>query len=148
MKSKWMKRFFDMAFLVSGWSKDPSGQVGCVIVKGKKRISEGFNGFAQKVHDTDERLNNRGIKYKLTIHAELNAILTAKQDLEGCTLVCTHPPCSTCASVIIQSDISRVIYTKPSDDFLSRWGEDFELSKTIFREAEMDVIEVLNVDVH
>jgi len=145
--NKWTYRFLELAKLVSGWSKDPSTKVGAVITKGNKVISVGFNGFASGIKDTDSRLNDRDTKIKLTLHGELNAILTAKQDLEGCTLICTHPPCSTCASVIIQSDISKVIFTKPSDDFLSRWGDDFELSKTIFREAEVDVIEVLHVDI-
>ena len=51
---KWQKRFFDLAQLVATWSKDPSSQVGAVIVDDKKRIvSVGFNGLPIGVADTD-----------------------------------------------------------------------------------------------
>lgn len=50
--SKWDSRFMDLARLVAGWSKDPSTQVGAVIVDPDKRIvSTGFNGFPRCVND-------------------------------------------------------------------------------------------------
>ena len=69
--NKWQRRFFDLARLVATWSKDPSSQVGAVIVDDKKRIvSVGFNGLPMGVEDTDERLNVRELKYELIVHAE------------------------------------------------------------------------------
>ena len=57
--TKWDNRFIDLAKLVGSWSKDPSTQVGAVIVDQKNRIvSVGYNGFPQKISDND-RLNDR-----------------------------------------------------------------------------------------
>lgn len=140
--NKWSKRFIQMALLVSSWSKDPSTGVGAVITRGKHVVSLGFNGFASGVKDTPARLEDRDYKYPLTIHAEVNAILAAKQDLTGCTLYCTHPPCASCASLIIQAGITRVICIKPCEKMAARWIKDFTLARVIFKETDIIYLEV------
>ena len=143
MMSKWLGRMFEMAELVSSWSKDPSSGVGAVIARGNIIVSVGFNGFAKGVEDTPKRLQNRDIKYKLTIHAEENAIIFANsQNLEDCTLYCTHPPCASCASKITQSKIKHVIFKQASKDFLSRWQDDYDLSMEVFKEAGVTILEI------
>ena len=78
MIDKWHLRFLRLAREVSSWSKDPSTQVGCVIVDQSKRvISLGFNGLPAGLHDTAGRLLDRELKLALTIHAEENALLFA-----------------------------------------------------------------------
>lgn len=137
--NKWQRRFFDLARLVATWSKDPSSQVGAVIVDDKKRIvSVGFNGLPMGVEDTDERLNVRELKYELIVHAEANAILTAPKSVSGCTIyVYPYLPCSRCAGAIIQSGIKRVVVEdRPIPD---RWLENFNLAKTILTEAGVEV---------
>ena len=85
-----------------------------------------------------ERLENREIKYRTIIHAEINAILSAGKPLEGCTLyVWPFMPCSQCASIIIQSGIRRVV-TVPSDS--ERWAESFRYTEELFREAEVELV--------
>lgn len=129
---KWDQRFMEMARLVASWSKDPSSKVGAVIAKGKFVVSVGFNGFPQGIADTAERLENREIKYPTILHAEVNAILSARQDIRGCTLYVTHyMPCPQCAAVIVQSGITRIVYT-PSEN--ERWGKP-PLSKAMFQEV-------------
>ena len=109
-----------MAQLVAGWSKDPSSKVGAVITRGKFVVAVGFNGFPQGIADTSERLNNREIKYPTILHAEVNAVLSARQDLHGCTLYATpYLPCPQCAAVIVQSGIARIVFTL-SDNL--QWG--------------------------
>lgn len=133
---KWDKRFLSLAQNVSTWSKDPSTKVGAVIVDDKRRIvSVGYNGFAAKVDDIEERYNDRSIKYEMIIHGEINAILFANRDLSGCTLY-TYPfmPCSRCAAIVIQSGINRVV-APYSDD--ARWKTSFELSQKMFQEANV-----------
>lgn len=98
----------DLAVLVSGWSKDPSTKIGAVIARPNKTIaSVGFNGFPRGIAD-DSRLNSRGLKYPIIIHAELNAILNCYERPEGYNLYCTVPPCGQCAAAIIQSGIRSV----------------------------------------
>ncbi|RTK93417.1 MAG: dCMP deaminase family protein [Neisseriaceae bacterium] len=138
-QQKWDQRLLDMAQFVSGWSKDPSTQVGAVIVDEDNRIvSVGYNGFAKKVKDCKNRLNNRDIKYKMIVHGEINAILFANKSTKGCTLY-TYPfmPCSNCAPIIINSGIKRVVSYLDNNP---RWTESFKLSTEQFSEAEVELI--------
>ena len=135
-KLKWDKRYIDMAKLVASWSKDPSTQCGAVIVNADNEIiSVGFNGFPKGVADTDQRLNNRELKYAITLHAERNAILFAKQSLKDCTLY-TFPMqcCSECAAMAIQSGIKRHISLSYQPE---RWQKSFELANEMFNEAQV-----------
>lgn len=134
----WDSRFLEMAMLVSKWSKDPSTKVGAVIADGKFVVSLGFNGHPSGVADSAERLENREVKYRTIIHAEINAILSAGKPLRGCTLyVWPFMPCSQCASIIIQSGIRRVV-TVPSDS--ERWAESFRCTEELFREAGVKLV--------
>ncbi|RLJ18475.1 cell division protein DedD [bacterium endosymbiont of Escarpia laminata] len=139
MSMKWDTRFLGLAAHISGWSKDPSSQVGAVITDGNRIISLGYNGFAAGVEDTQSRLSNRECKLNLTIHAEENAMIFAKRDLRGCTVYVTHPPCPRCASKLIQEEIGRVVFINPSQDFLSRWAGDIELSQQMYGEAGVEI---------
>jgi dCMP deaminase len=141
MSKKWDTRFLGLAAHISAWSKDPSSQVGAVIADGNRIVSLGYNGFAAGVEDAPERLTDRERKLNLTIHAEENAMIFAKRDLSGCTVFVTHPPCTRCASKLIQEEVGRVVYISPSEDFLSRWSDDLILSKEMYAEAGVEVTE-------
>ena len=144
--TNWHNRFLELATFISSWSKDPSTKVGAVITRGNRIISTGFNGPPQKIQDLPERFLDREMKLRLTLHAEANAILFAKQDLKGCTLYCTHPPCTQCAAIIIQSGLEEVIFPPlPSfaeaPKFYERWKTDIDLSMKLFSEANIIVSE-------
>jgi len=135
MELKWIRRFLDLAEYISKWSKDPSTKVGAVIVDRNRRIvSTGYNGFARDVQDLKERLDDRETKYKIVLHAEENAIMYAKQNLENCSLfVSKMPPCSHCASLIIQSGIKNVyVY---DDVFPERWMQHIDMTTQMFHES-------------
>ena len=137
--TNWDHRFLDLAKLVASWSKDPSTQVGAVIVDNKNRIvSLGFNGFPKNIKD-DARLSIRLMKYNRIVHAECNAIMFANKNLENCTIY-TYPfqPCSKCAGMIIQSGIKRVV-TLPLSVEHSRWAEDFEIAKDLLLESNTEL---------
>lgn len=139
---KWDLRFLDLAKLVSGWSKDPSTKVGAVIVDGDNRVvSIGYNGFPIGIDDDDDRLNNRELKYKMIIHAECNALMFANTNLVGYTMY-TYPfmPCPKCASMIIQSGITRVV---SYENKISRWENDFEISRELFHQSKIECLEYL-----
>ena len=128
--SKWDRRFLDLAAGMATWSKDMSTQVGAIIVDRDQRIvSSGYNGFPRGVVDSIERYQDRDTKYRMVVHAEINAILFAKRDLTGCTIY-VHPfmPCARCAAMVIQTGIKRVVYPPASEDILSRWADDLRLS--------------------
>ena len=144
MTDKWDLRFLKLAEETASWSKDPSTKVGCVIVNpDTMRIAGvGFNGFPRGMCDHKELYEDRETKYSRTIHAEVNAVLNSSGSLEGHTAYVTHPPCTNCALVLIQSGIGRVVASAPSEDLLSRWGKQLEQTKGFFAEVEVDYEEV------
>lgn len=138
---KWDKRFLGLARHIATWSKDPSTQVGCVIVKGKNKVvSLGYNGPPAGVND---EFRDRAQKLLRTLHAEDNAILSAKEALDGCTAFVTHAPCSNCAARLIQSGIIRVVFPLPGSEFIHRWYDSYTESLAMFNEAGVKV-EVLS----
>jgi dCMP deaminase len=95
--------------LAANRSKDPSTQVGSIVVNYDRHIvSSGYNGFAPGVLENEERWQ-RPAKYDRVIHAETNAVIHATQSLKGCTLYTTHAPCLSCAKVIIAAGIVSVV---------------------------------------
>lgn len=142
MSEKWDKRFLALATHIAGWSKDPSTQVGCVVVGPDREIrSTGFNGFPRGIEDSIARLENRELKYPLICHAEENAIMHAARigiSLKGCTAYVTWPPCSRCARSLIQAGVDEVVYPTESE-IPERWGDDFEIATSMMNEAGLAV---------
>ena len=134
MVTKWDRRFLELAHVISTWSKDPSTQVGCVIVRPNRTIvSLGFNGFPRGVEDTLERLGDKLFKHECVVHAEENALLTARESVFGYTLYCSPVmPCSRCAAKIIQAGIKRVVSppARSAGNVLN-----YDLTRTLFEEA-------------
>lgn len=141
---KWVERWFERAKQVSAWSKDPSTKIGAVFVNEEKHreLSAGYNGFPRGIKD-DNRLNDRELKYKMIVHAEMNAIFSAVNNgvsLEGSSLfVWGLPICSECAKGVMQIGAKKV-YVKEEFVSVERWRESWELSQNLFKEANIKVI--------
>ncbi|MDX1371625.1 MAG: dCMP deaminase family protein [Nitrososphaeraceae archaeon] len=138
---KWDDRFIDLAYMVAGWSKDPTTKVGAVIVDPQRNIvSVGYNGLNSFANDDLEyKIISREEKRNRTIHAELNAIFNAAKNgslVKDTTLYITYPPCSNCALAIIQSGIVEVVYPK-SAKLHDDWKESNERSVSLFMEAQI-----------
>ena len=140
--SKWDERFLALAHHISLWSKDPSTQVGCVIVDPLNRrvISTGFNGLPVGVEDTAERLENREIKYEMIVHAEQNALVSSGGvSFLGSELYVTPlPPCARCAGLIIQAGIKRVICPRASSN-KELWIKQAKIAEEMFEEAKVNL---------
>jgi dCMP deaminase len=141
----WDNWFLGLAKYISTASKDPSTQVGCVIVGPDREIrATGYNGFPRGIADSEDRLNNRELKYSLVVHGEENALLYAARvgvSLKGCTAYVTWPPCTRCAVSMVQAGISDVFY--PAEvEIPERWMKDFTLSQDTLREAGVRVTKV------
>lgn len=112
----WDDCFMAMAIVASKRSKDPSSQVGAVIVDDDhKVVSLGYNGMPRNLDDKDLSWNkNEGLdnKYLYVCHAEFNAILNVRNgsSVNGCTVYVTLFPCNECAKAIIQTGIKKIIY--------------------------------------
>ena len=142
ISGKWQARFIKLAEEISTWSKDPSSRVGSVIVRPDRTIcSVGFNGFPRGVKDSQDAIANRDAKLLRTLHAEVNAVLSAKEPLNGYSLfVWPFQPCAQCAAIVIQAGIAEVYC--PYNDHLAheRWRESFKAALQMFDEAGVRVI--------
>jgi dCMP deaminase len=148
MYSRWDEHFLHLALVNASMSKDPNTQVGSIIVGPDREIrSGGFNGFPRGIADTPERLNDRDMKMKLIVHAEINAVMNAARcgtPTKGCTLylaatdesgaVWGGPPCTSCVIHLIQAGITDVV-SFPKKSIPSRWLADLAFAAKILDEA-------------
>lgn len=141
IKAKWHRRFIELAHHIALWSKDPRTKVGAVITRRKKIVSIGFNGAPAGTKDKHIK-RSLEVKYRRTIHAETNAILSAGVDLTGTTIYCTHFPCAQCAAKIIQVGIKKVVFPAIPDEFGERWASEIAEAKAMFCEAGVKLKQV------
>lgn len=137
--SEWNRRYLGLAYEVSKWSKDPSTKIGAIAVGNKGQVlAQGYNGFPRKIRHSEERLNNRELKYKFVVHAEMNLIYNAGYNgvsLDGSTVYVTGlPVCSECAKGLIQVGVKQVIMPQ-QEDTPEVWKNSFEFTKELFEEA-------------
>lgn len=86
-------------------------QVGCLIVKDKSIISDGYNGSPSGFPNICEDKDMNTLPYVL--HAEANAITKlakSTQSSEGSTIYVTLSPCFECSKLIVQSGIKRLVF--------------------------------------
>lgn len=105
-------------------------QIGSVVVNGDEIKSTGYNGNPRGLPHCDEIGCIRdeqnipsGERSEVCtgVHAEQNALLQAGKGAKGATLYSTIVPCNTCAKMIINAGIQRVVYL---DDYPERMGLD------------------------
>ena len=145
---RWVRRFFDISSAISTWSKDYSTKCGAVIVRPDKTIcSVGYNGFPRGVDDNSVTYDEKNY---MTVHAEINAILSARdQTMAGYSLFLVAgglSPCSQCAAAIIQKGIKHVYVLdngKNEDiDYITRkakWSTSCNKGLSMFEECGVEV---------
>lgn len=109
-------------------------KVGCLIVKDRRIISDGYNGTPSGFNNDCEDCDNKTLP--TVLHAEANAITKLAKSTntsEDSTLYVTLSPCYDCAKLIIQSGIKRIVYSETY-----RNTDSFEL----FREAGIEIIKI------
>ncbi len=124
-RPSWDEYFMEIADTVAKRATCDRGRSGCVIVKNKQILVTGYVGsprglphcddvghqMKQMVHE-DGHVTTHCVR---TVHAEQNAITQAARfgiPLEGSTLYCRMTPCRTCAMLIINCGIERVVCEK------------------------------------
>lgn len=106
-------RYLRMAKIWAENSYCERRKVGALLVKDKMIISDGFNGTPQGFENVCEDENGNTKSYVL--HAEANAITKVAQTSNSscnATLYVTTSPCIECAKLIIQSGITRVVFSE------------------------------------
>ncbi|MDR1181073.1 MAG: cytidine/deoxycytidylate deaminase family protein [Bacteroidales bacterium] len=125
VRPSWDEYFMEIANTVAKRATCDRGRSGCVIARGKQLLVTGYVGspngmphcddvghqMKQMIHE-DGTVTNHCVR---TVHAEQNAICQAAKlgvALEGTTLYCRMTPCRTCAMLIINCGIKRVVCEK------------------------------------
>ncbi len=122
-RPNWDSYFLDITLAVSRRSTCVRAQVGAIIVKDKRILTTGYNGAPKGLpHCLDEGCELVDGHCIRSLHAEQNAIIQAALhgvSLDGGTIYTTHQPCATCAKMIINAGLVRVVYVGHYPDEVS-----------------------------
>ncbi|MEA1910882.1 MAG: cytidine/deoxycytidylate deaminase family protein [Spirochaetota bacterium] len=121
-RPSWDDYFMEVADAISKRATCDRGRSGCVIARDKQLLVTGYVGSPQglphcddvghlmkKVIDEDGHVSQHCVR---TVHAEQNAICQAAKrgiSIDKATLYCRMTPCRTCAMLIINCGIVRVV---------------------------------------
>jgi len=138
----WDEYFMNIAEDVAKRSTCTRRQIGAVIVNGvtKEIVATGYNGNPR---GQDHCLTMGCIRDKLglpsgekseictAVHAEQNAMLQAGIRTRDGTMYCLIMPCNTCAKMIVNAGIRRVVYR---DEYPE------EMGKNLLRDLGVEVV--------
>lgn len=123
LRPSWDAYFMQLANLAARRSNCMKRRVGCVIARGKRVISTGYNGTPRGITNCNEggcaRCNDGGAEGGhlgtcLCLHAEENALLESGRERIGdeSILYCNTCPCLTCSIKIVQMGLKEVVYSR------------------------------------
>lgn len=151
VRPTWDEYFINIAKAVGARATCDRGRTACIIVKNKHIIATGYVGAPSGClscddigHEMNTVIHEDGSQSRHCIrtnHNEQNAIAQAAKmgvSTDGATLYCMMTPCYTCAKLIINAGIKRVVSEK---DYHAG-----ARSKEIFKEAGV-AYELLNEEV-
>jgi dCMP deaminase len=121
-RPSWDEYFMEVCDAIAKRATCDRGRSGCVIAKDNQILVTGYVGapaglphcdeighqFKKMLHE-DESITTHCVR---TVHAEQNAICQAAKrgiSISGGTLYCRMTPCRTCAMLIINCGIIRVV---------------------------------------
>ncbi|NIZ47012.1 cytidine/deoxycytidylate deaminase family protein [Entomospira nematocerorum] len=122
MRPSWNTYFMQICDAVAKRATCDRGRSGAVIAKDDQILATGYVGSPTNfphcdevghnlktvVHD-DGRISTHCMR---TVHAEQNAICQAAKhgvNIDGATMYCTMTPCRTCAMIIINCGIKKIV---------------------------------------
>ncbi len=140
----WDDYFMRICHVVATRSTCLRRKVGALLVKDRRILTTGYNGPPQGLQHCEDlggcyREQNKipsGQRVELcrAVHAEQNAIVQAAVHgvaLEGhITCYCTTQPCVTCAKMLVNANVTRIVYEGAYPD---------ELALQIFEEAGVEL---------
>ena len=123
-RPSWDEYFMGIALQVAKRGTCDRAYVGAVIVRDRRILTTGYNGSPSGLPHCDDvgHLIVDGHCVR-TLHAEQNAIIQAAYldvSVRGGTIYVTHQPCLTCAKMIINAGIKRVVYAGTYPDTIAR----------------------------
>jgi dCMP deaminase len=149
-RPSWDEYFMQICRVVARRSTCLRRHVGAVMVSDRRILTTGYNGAPKGLaHCAElggcyrEKLGiPSGERQELCrgLHAEQNAIIQAAVHgvkLENVTLYCTTQPCVTCAKMLINCDVRRIVYEEAYPD---------ELSLQMLGEAGVELVQYVAKD--
>jgi dCMP deaminase len=149
IRPSWDEYFMEVARTIARRATCDRGRSGCVIARDRQLLVTGYVGspvglphcddvghLMKKVIHEDGSTSMHCVR---TVHAEQNAICQAARlgiPLQGGTLYCRMTPCRTCAMLIINCGIVRVVCEY-------RYHEAQE-TEDMFRQASIELVYVKN----
>jgi dCMP deaminase len=125
IRPSWDEYFIELANTVARRATCDRGRSGCVIVRNKQILVTGYVGSPSNLPHCDEvghlmkkvthEDGSTSTHCMRTVHAEQNAICQAARlgiSLEGGTCYCRMTPCRTCAMLLINCGIVRIVCEK------------------------------------
>ena len=110
LRPSWDEYFKEIVQVTAKRSPCDRLQVGCLLVKDNRIVSQGYNGF---LPGCEHQSIVRDGHEQATVHAEQNAIADcAKRGVscEGCTAYITHYPCIICCRFLLAAGIKNIKY--------------------------------------
>ena len=107
-----------------------------MIVRDKRILATGYNGAPAGLRHCDHSAGGdmRDGHCARSTHAEQNAIVQAARHgtpIGGATVYCTSQPCLTCAKLLVNAGVRRVVFEGAYPD---------ELAVGILREADIELV--------
>jgi dCMP deaminase len=121
-RPSWDEYFMNLARLAATRSTCTRRHVGAVVVKDRMVLSTGYNDTPRGVPNCGDggcprcasaAASGEALDTCLCLHAEQNAIIQAAYHgvgIAGGTIYSTHQPCLTCAKMIVNAGLARVVY--------------------------------------
>ncbi|MBN2788668.1 MAG: cytidine/deoxycytidylate deaminase family protein [Candidatus Delongbacteria bacterium] len=145
IRPTWDEYFMEVMNAVSKRATCDRGRSGCVIAREGQLLTTGYVGSPKglphcddvghqmkKMLHEDESISEHCVR---TVHAEQNAICQAAKlgvSINGATLYCRMTPCRTCAMLIINSGIKRVV--------VERKYQRGQESEEMFKQAGVELV--------
>lgn len=109
-RPSWREYFKQIVNLTATRSPCERLQVGCLLIKNNRIVSQGYNGFLPGCPHKSHIVNGHEMA---TIHAEQNAIIDcAKRGVscDNCEAYITHYPCLNCCKFLLAGGIKKIYY--------------------------------------
>lgn len=109
-RPSWDEYFKEIVQVTAKRSPCDRLQVGCLLVKDNRIVSQGYNGF---LPGCEHQSIMRDGHEQATVHAEQNAISDCARrgvSCENCTAYITHYPCIICCRIILAAGIKKIKY--------------------------------------
>lgn len=149
IRPSWDEYFIKLTEVVGSRGTCDRGRSGSILVKDKRILATGYVGapvglpscddVGHEMHTVTQEDGTVSRHCIRTAHAESNAITNAARvgvAINGATLYCQMVPCYTCAKIIVNAGIERVVAVK---DYHAS-----TLSKKIFKQAKIKLTIINN----